>query len=217
MLHVLVKTNWIVDVAAPEHHRQPDAVDLLARAKIGELQLHVPAFCFTEARRAIQKFRPRNEADAVRHFLKRSQQTGMVSQSDAQATLRILSQFESSVRGELDQTDATFDKIRSTPNVSVFPLTDSMLKLSVELSLSEVSLQPFDGMVLAAVLGRRDEFLSSADARFVFCERDKDLQPWDNEGRPTQPLASLYDQRQIWVYADFSMTGLQPPSEWPSI
>lgn len=101
-----------------------------------------PSDCFTEARRAIQKFHPRNEADAVRHFLKRSRQTGTVSQSDAQATLRILSQFEGSVRGELDQIDATFDKIRSTPNVSVFPLTDSMLKLSVELSLSEVSLQP---------------------------------------------------------------------------
>lgn len=215
MRHVLVETNWVVGVAAPEHHQQPIAVELLGRAERGELHLHVPAICFTEARKTIQKFQPRNEADAIRHFLERIRKTKAVSESDAQGTLGVLSQFESSVRRELGRLDETYAKIRATPNVSVFALNTAMLDLNIELSLSGVNLDPFDGMILAAVLGRRDEYRSAADATFVFCEQDKDLQPWDRNGNPSEPLASIYDQRQIWVYRDFAMIGKQPPPGWP--
>jgi hypothetical protein len=82
-------------------------------------------------------------------------------------------------------------------------------------SLNRMNLDPFDGMVLAAILGRRDEYRAIADAAFVFCEQDKDLQPWDRDGNPSEPLASIYDERQIWVYRDFAMTGKQPPPGWP--
>ena len=53
MRHVFVETNWVVDVLAPAHHREPSAVRLQDRAVDGELTLHVPSICFTEARKVI--------------------------------------------------------------------------------------------------------------------------------------------------------------------
>jgi hypothetical protein len=49
MRHVFVETNWVFDYAAPGHHKFLGAVTLLERARNGELQLHLPALCLTEA------------------------------------------------------------------------------------------------------------------------------------------------------------------------
>jgi hypothetical protein len=51
MRHVFVETNWVFDYAAPGHHKVPEAVTLLERARTRQLQLHLPALCLTEARR----------------------------------------------------------------------------------------------------------------------------------------------------------------------
>ena len=55
MLHVLVETNWVVDLLAPAHHRKPNAIDLLERASQGELCLHLPSLSVMEAKKVIPK------------------------------------------------------------------------------------------------------------------------------------------------------------------
>jgi len=216
MEHVFAETNWVVDVAAPKHHQRPVARALLDRCVNGELVLHVPAICFVEARRVIlKKFQPRNEVEAIRDFLGRAREDGVVADDEAQATYRVLDKFRSSVRRELQNLDSTLDAIRRFANLDVFALNDRMLEVPVELSFRELALDPFDQAILGGVLGRADELRAETGTKFVLCERDGDLQPWDKVGNPKQPLASIYDGRRVWVYGDFDMSGKQPPAGWP--
>jgi len=70
MRQVFVETNWVVDFAAPANHKSSAAVDLFERARAGELRLHLPLPCLTEARHPLlTRFQPRGQADAVRNFL----------------------------------------------------------------------------------------------------------------------------------------------------
>ena len=102
MLHVLVETNWIFSVAAPAHHKRPDAVELLDRARRNKVQLHVPAPCLTEARRpTATKCQPRHEADAIRQFLLWARSSGAVSAEQERVTREVLDRFEQQVRAEL--------------------------------------------------------------------------------------------------------------------
>jgi len=45
MRHVFVETNWVVECAAPAHHKTPAALELLKRAASGELKLYLPVIC----------------------------------------------------------------------------------------------------------------------------------------------------------------------------
>jgi predicted nucleic acid-binding protein len=215
MKHVFVETNWVVGVASPVHHRVPDALDLLERAGRGELQLHLPSICITEARRTIPtRFQPRHEADAIRKFLS-SPRPGSITDTDAQTVRRVLSMYEQQVKRELKQLEETLQSLLKQPGLEVFPLNERMLKYEVELSPLELGLHSFDHAVLASVLGRADELKAAGEAELAFCELDSDLQPWDKEGRAKQPLASLYDERWIWVYGNFTLTHPKRPPDWP--
>src|SRR4051794_9176851 len=103
MRHVFVETNWVVGYAAPEHHQIPAARRLAERAAQGECRIYLPALCLSEARRTIQKFQPRHEADAIRRFLRR---VDMVSPGDVQATLQVLDKYENTIWTELHSLDA---------------------------------------------------------------------------------------------------------------
>ena len=95
MPHVFVETNWVYAYAAPAHHKRLDAVDLLQRARVGDVQLHLPAPCLTEARQPIlTKCQPRNEADAVRRFLLRARAEQAVSPDQERMTREVLDRFE---------------------------------------------------------------------------------------------------------------------------
>jgi predicted nucleic acid-binding protein len=214
MKHGFIETNWVVDVAAPRHHQRPIARALLEQCIGGELALHVPAICFVEARAVIRKrFQPRNEADAIRNFLGWSRENDQVADGDAEATLRVLDRFESTARRELQGLDATLNALRRTANLDVFALNDRMLQLSVELSF--VASRIFRPGNSGGSLGRVDELREDPTARFMFCEKDGHLQPWDKAGNTKQPLASIYDERRVWVYGDFDMSGGRPPDGWP--
>lgn len=52
---VLVETNWVMDVIAPAHLQNPQAIQLLTRAQAGEFDLYVPAICLTEARETVPR------------------------------------------------------------------------------------------------------------------------------------------------------------------
>jgi len=76
---------------------------------------------------------------------------------------------------------------------------------AVELSLQNLDLKPFDQAILAAVLVRAHELRDSGADAITFCELDGDLQPWDKDGRPKEPLHTLYADSGVLVYGDFAL------------
>ena len=207
--HVFVETNWVVDYAAPAHRQRPVARDLLAQAQKGEIELHLPAICLSEARITIQrKFRPRNETDAIRHFLAHTAQQGRMSSEDRLVVLRALDMFDSAVNAELGQLAATLAALRDQPAVDVFVLDQEMLERSLELGASDLELGPVDQAILAAILIRAQRIRVSGEETMVFCERDADLLPWTRHGQRKDDLAELYEQVGLKVYRDFDIREL---------
>lgn len=99
MRHVFVESNWVFGYAAPAHHKAPGAVALLERSREGELRMHLPAPCITEARRPIlSKCQPRQEADAIRRFLLRAKAEQTISHQQERITSQVLDRFEQQVR-----------------------------------------------------------------------------------------------------------------------
>ncbi|MEY4575495.1 MAG: hypothetical protein RL701_198 [Pseudomonadota bacterium] len=210
MRHVFVETNWVVGYAAPEHHQIPAARRLAERAGLGECRVYLPALCLGEARRTIQKFQPRHEADAIRRFLRRAD---VVAPDDAQTTRRVLDTYENTIRAELHSLDSRLAAIKAQPGFEVFGLDDAMLARSIELSTGELSsLQAFDQAILAAILVRAERLREQRATDIVFCELDSDLQPWDKNGNPKSALLDVYNQAQLWVYRDFEFSGPARPS-----
>lgn len=216
MRHVFVETNWVFGCAAPAHHRIPDAVSLLKRSRTGELHLLLPSPCLTEARKAIlTKCQPRQEADAIRRFLRRSIVEGKVSKEDDRIVRQVLGSFEQQVDRELRQLDDTLASLRREVGLEIFAPNERMLDRIVNLSGSELFLQPFDQAILGSVLVRAEELLAAGETDLCFCEIDADLQPWDKHGNPKQPLAGLYDSVRVWVYGNFELDDPDRPDNWP--
>lgn len=87
---VLVETNWVVDVIAPAHFQNPQALQLLQRAQAGEFKLYVPAICLAEARETIpRRFIPRSGSNDLRKFIKWAKAQGRVTSGDADAAYRV--------------------------------------------------------------------------------------------------------------------------------
>ena len=216
MRHVFVETNWVFAYAAPAHHKRSDAVELLNRATINEIQIHLPAICLNEGRFAVlRKCQPRNEADAIRQFLLRARSEEAISPDEERTVREVLDRFEQQVRTELHRLDAVLKSIRAEPGVEVFPLNEPMLERALELSQMDLSLKPFDQAILAGILGRATELRKQEETELCFCVTDADLQPWDRLRDRKQPLTSLYDEARIWVYGDFGMNAPECPETWP--
>ena len=215
MQHVFVETNWVVGYAAPAHRRLADTEALLQRAVSGELRLHLPSVCLTEARATIlRKFQPRHEADAIRRFLAWAQSKGELAASEAQGTRRILDKFEHGVKADLKALPARLASLRQHPGLEVFALDDEILERAVALGASEIELKPFDQHVLAAVLVRSERLHAEGTCDVSFCELDADLQPWDRRGNPRRGLTHLYDRAGVWVYGDFELLDPARPPGW---
>ena len=216
MRHVLVETNWVYSYAAPAHHKRLDAVDLLRRARVGDIRLHLPALCLMEARQPLlRNCQPRHEADAVRQFLSRARAEQTVSAEQERTTREVLDRFEHQVNVELAQLDETIRSLRHESALEVFPLNEAMLARTLDLAVVDVALRPFDQTILAAILVRAEELRTSGESDICFCEIDKDLQPWDRQGDAKQPLTRLYDAAAVWVYGDFNLRKPERPENWP--
>jgi hypothetical protein len=197
----LSKQNWVFDYAAPGHHKGLDAVALLERARGGDLQLHLPAVCLTEARHAIvNKCQPRTEANAIRDFLNRARWERTVTPDQDRATREVLSLFERQIQAEIEQLDDVLASLRMTPGLELFSLNQNMLERAIDLGRSKLWLQPFDQAILAAVLVRAEELLALGEIDLFFCEKDHDLQPWDKLSGAKQPLTSLYNKARLGLW-----------------
>jgi len=159
---------------------------------------------------------PRHEANAIRDFLAWAKAGNAdVSQEDDAVVRRVLSMFESRVKAGLGHLESIFEEILQDDAVEVFSLNDDMLQRAVELSALDLRLEPFDQAILSSILVRAHELRAAGEADLSFCEQDKDLQPWDRQGRDTQPLRGLYDECGVWVYKDFTLTQPERPDGWP--
>jgi len=198
MLHVFVETNWVFAVAAPAHHKLPDAVELLERARNNSVQLHVPSPCLTEARQPIMtRCQPRHEANAIRQFLLWSRSLGTISAEQDAVTREVLDRFEQQVRAELRRLDDFIRGLKTEAGVDVYALNEHMLSKSIDLAEMNLGLKPFDQAILGAVLGRAEELRARGETDLCFCEMDADLQPWDKNGDAKQPLTELYDRAGV--------------------
>jgi predicted nucleic acid-binding protein len=220
MRSVLVETNWVVDWAAPVHHRKSGAERLLERARAGEFRLHVPSVSLVEARKVITtRFVPRREAHALRTFAHQLAAEGRLSEVEQQVVARVCASFEDRFSNELQGLDGRIGALAALPYVEVYALDDEMLAESVRLASEPgLDLAPFDAAIFSSVLvlGRR---LRQAGVEVCFAELDADLQPWRRDkstgqwGRK-QPLSRLYDEAQIWVYGDFDLGHPDPGAGW---
>lgn len=204
--------------AAPAHHKRLDAARLLERARAGEVLIHLPATCITEARPAIlMKCQPRNEADAIRQFLLRAQKEGTVPIEREVAAREVLDQFDKQVLGELKEVPNILKALRTEPGLDLFALNEKMLDRAIALAEADLALEPFDQAILAAVLGRAEELRAEGQTDLCFCEIDGHLQPWDKRGRPKDLLMKLYVEALVWVYNDFEMNTPPRPENWPTV
>lgn len=216
MRHVFVETNWVVDFAAPSPFRPPDALKLLEKARNGELQLHLPSICLAEAQTPLSRqYAARATGDAVRQFLKWASKENVIAPSDEHAVREALDQFQGRISSERHSLADRLAALRQEPNLEIFALNDAMLERAVDLSMQELNLGPFDSSILAAILARSAELVHDRDNDLAFCELDKDLQPWDKEGKPKEWLTDLYDSVRVWVYGDFALQYPVKPAEWP--
>ncbi len=213
--HVFVETNWIVDCAAPGHNKVPAAIDLIGRARNGEIQLHLPAICLAEARHPLStKFQARQAADRVRQFVTWAISTKQLSAEQGTAIRQGVDLMENVVRADLQNMETALRDLTQSPGLNVFPMAAAMLARATELCFEAPDLKPWDQAVLAAVLVRASELGQNGEKELAFCELDSDLQPWDKNGDSKPKLADLYDRANIWVYGDFLMQSPEMPAGW---
>jgi hypothetical protein len=123
MRHVFIETNWVVAYAAPAHHKIPAALELFDRAASGEIKLHLPVICISEARRPIfERFQSRNEADRVRQFLLWARDSGMVNANEEEATRRVLDRMEGRVKADLEGLDEALNNLRAAKGIGAMPM-----------------------------------------------------------------------------------------------
>ena len=216
---VLVETNWVVDVTAPPHLQIPQAIDFLRQADAGEFKLYVPAICLAEARETVRRrFTPRSRSEDLRKFVKWAKDQGRVSIEDARTAFRIFDQFDGLVAHELTKVPERLDALANHPGLSIFPLSEPMLERQVSIGAMDLSLQPYDLAILAAVIVKSEELQQEGFPWVGFCELDSDLKPWNKSGARKPILSDLYDNARIWVYDDFSLEEIdQLPENWTSI
>src|SRR5579859_3595550 len=142
MHHVFVETNWVVAYAAPAYLRMPAALALAEKAAAGEISLHLPAICLSEAKRPIRsKSHPRTPADSVRKYLAWATTEGKVATEDGATVRRILNQYESQFASELRDLDERLAQLLRQPGIKIFPLTETMLERAVALSVQNLDLE----------------------------------------------------------------------------
>ena len=85
----------------------------------------------------------------------------------------------------------------------------AMLDRVTQLALQGIAQKPFDHAILAGVLVGAERLWNGGERGLSFCEADSDLQPWDKQARPKQPLKDAYDRAHLWVFSDFTLS--HPP------
>lgn len=203
---VIVETNWVVDIIAPAHLQDLQALKLLTRARDGEINLFVPAICFAEARETVpRRFAPRSRSEDLRKFVRWAKSNGKVLSQDAEIALKVFDQFDGLVATELTKVSERLRELSELPYLNLFSLSETMLERQVAVGALNLSLKPFDLAIFAAVLVKAEELFAKNNEVVYFCELDSDLHPWDKSGSPKPIIKQLYDDSHIRVYENFDL------------
>lgn len=203
---VIVETNWVVDIVAPAHLQNSQALKLLTQASGGEIDLYVPAICLAEARETIpRRFAPRPLSGDIRKFIRWAKVNSKVMSGDIDPALRILDQFDGLVAHELTKVGERLSELAALPYLHVFPLSEQMLERQVTIGALDLSLKPFDLAILAAVLVKAEELFTVSNQEIHFCELDSDLHPWYKSGSPKPIIYDLYNYSHIRVNENFDL------------
>ena len=203
---VIVETNWVVDIIAPAHLQDLQALKLLTRAHDHEITLFVPAICFAEARETVpRRFAPRSRSEDLRKFVRWAKVNGKVLHQDAEIALKVFDQFDGLVASELTKVSERLSELANLPYLNLFSLSEKMLERQVTIGALNISLKPFDLAILAAVLVKAEELFAVNNNEVYFCELDSDLHPWDKSGSPKPIIKKLYDDSHIRVYENFHL------------
>lgn len=133
--HVFVETNWIVDCFAPMHLRVPAAFHLLEKANAGEIELHIPGICLSEAPKPIRtKFQPRRHAAPIRGYLRWAKEEGKLPAETDALFRQTLDHYEADVSNHLERLEENIATLRKEKGVDVFPLSEQMLERDLPLA-----------------------------------------------------------------------------------
>jgi len=210
-VHVLVETNWVVDLVAPLLSRNPGARELLERARRRELILHVPSIALSEAHKVVRERNLRADVENIRAFVRDTRDAGAIGETSANIVFDTLTRFQQHVATEKLEAPRRISELRDEPAVNIFPLDEAMLVCSTQIAAdTSLELQSFDLAILAAVLVR-GRALSKEGHDVVFCTLDAHLQPWDRTGGRKRELADLLEGAGVWVYSDFALQAPMRP------
>jgi hypothetical protein len=205
MRHVFVETNWVHDYAAPAHHKVPDAVALLERARQGEFILHIPNVSFAEARQSIQSKCQPVDGPGIHRYIQWALKNGELNDGQATDAHQLAEKYLHSIKKQLSGVPTILQELAGLPCVKMFALDDEMLDLANKLALTKVAQKPFDHAILAGILVSSSRLSNQGERGISFAEMDSDLQPWGQKGAPKDGLRKLYDDAHVWVYGDFTL------------
>ena len=120
MYHVFVETNWVHDYAAPAHHKVPEAVTLLERAKRGEFILHIPNVSFAEARQSIQTKCQPVDGPGIHRYIRWAHGNGELNDEQAREAHRLADRYVQGINKELNTVPSLLKEVAGLPCVKVF-------------------------------------------------------------------------------------------------
>jgi len=205
MRHVFVETNWLHDYAAPAHHKVPEAVELLERAKRGEFKLHIPNACFREARQSIHTKCQPVDGPGIHRYIRWAHRNGELNDEQTEQAHQLADRYVQAINKELSNVPSILPNVARLSCVEVFAFDDEMLDFANQLALTKAAQKPFDHAILAGILVASSRLWKQGERGISFAEIDSDLQPWGPKGGPKDELRKLYDDAHIWVYGDFTL------------
>jgi hypothetical protein len=137
MYHVFVETNWLHDYAAPAHHKVPEAVTLLERAKRGEFLLHIPNVSFAEARQSIHTKCQPVDGPGIHRYIRWAHANGELNDEQAREAHQLADRYVQGINKELSAVPLLLKQVAGLPCVRMFAFDDEMLDLANQLALNE--------------------------------------------------------------------------------
>ncbi len=169
MKQVLVETNFLIEVTRPAPGRA--ARSLLARARQGQLQLHLPWCSISEARRTLPaKIKEDLDFHAQLERMAGLRWTDEGPFPEKSAIDSFVVYLTGRFQDAMGRCNASIDAVAADCR-RIDPTQDVLNRLLAVYPVK--SQKPFDEMVLAAVLQRASELRARGEQEIVFCNVNK--------------------------------------------
>jgi hypothetical protein len=195
--HVFVESNFIIELARP--FAGPDAGKLFGRQG-ADVQLHVPWAAVVESKRTLGRIIREDLGfdDTMQKFGARQLKSALITTDELKVLQRFAKMTSLAREDALKKIGADVDGAVAKMSV-IEPTKEVILKT---LSIYQVkSLQPFDEMIMGAVLTRAEELVRNGATDLFFCNLNK--KDFDPTNRPE--LAAEYADRSMTYLSGFKV------------